>query len=305
MANDYWAYLREENELKHYRTPGALNKNPIKGTRLPDGTIVYDDKVAAAQARGQARQQQASSAAKSALQNREERQGGKSAQTAKRAAVYNKSSRQTDGGEYGDVAIPGVKYKINTRYGSAAIRSDRNDDGSYDTAESTRVTEDFLGKKIESLNNHANNSVGGKVGAAQARGNARDIAKIKQEAQRNASISKKDVSGDTQQIKKYVKARGRYLEGEAGSRHDNIEAHLGKYGGLAKSGYTITEEYSKNGNFKGHKLTKGGDSRSDIEKRIDNASYKIKEGIKNSLKNVKSKTLGAVDSIKRKLAKKR
>lgn len=63
MANDYWAYLREENELKHYRTSiadgGSPNKGGTKGKRVvnPDGSVtyVYDDKVASAQARGDAR----------------------------------------------------------------------------------------------------------------------------------------------------------------------------------------------------------------------------------------------------------
>ena len=76
--NDYWAYLRDNNELKHYRTSiadgGSPNKGGTKGKRIvnPDGSVtyVYDDKVAAAQARGQARQQQASRAAKERLVDR-------------------------------------------------------------------------------------------------------------------------------------------------------------------------------------------------------------------------------------------
>jgi hypothetical protein len=272
MANDYWAYLREENELKHYRTPGSKNGYTKDPNYIPvgqkavgqviNGKYIYDDKVAAAQARGQARQQQASRAAKSALQNQDERQGGKSTQIVKRAAVYNKNSGQTDGGEYGkNVAIPGVEYKTKTWFGSAAIRNDRNDDGSYNTDESTKSTESFLGKKIQSLNNHANNSVGGKVAAAQARGMARQRQASR--AAKERLVARGNSGGNANLVKTYANAVGT-------NKVNNEQKDL-----LKKQQLKWREDQT------------------------------VKGKIKNAYNLAKEKTLGAVDSIKRKLAKKR
>lgn len=186
----------------------------------------------------------------------------------KRLADGTYDYEQTDGGDYGkNVAIPGVKYTAKTPYGTVSIRNFRNKDGSYDTDENTKVTEQFLEKKIQDVNNHASNSTDSKIAAAQARGQAR---------QQQASRAAKE----------------RLLE-------------RGNNGGGIKRDFPDADYWMEKNYYAPYR----NDAKAKLKEQQlqwrERQNQTVGAKIKNTYNSAKEKTLGAIDSIKRKLAKKR
>lgn len=290
--NDYWAYLRDENELKHYRTPGTPNKVHKYTDIDANGNYIYDDKVAAAQARGQARQQQASRDAKRNLQLIDERQGGNSHSGYSGTGNHGYDGRgDTRRGESdlsqlarqrGSQRAKAALNVINERpQGGGASYKQGNGSGNYGY-DGREEKNDDLAKK------------------AQARGQAR--AQQEAERQRVAEIKGSRTtearSEKAQRVNKYTP-----VNSDAAKREMRIWNSIKYRGGVTREEVEDLEKYGIVGvklrNAAKSAKNKADEIGSKIKSAVSGAAAKAKEGITGTTAEIKRGITGTVDKAKK------